>query len=132
MMTRTGDRSTNQKLNILIVEDSDDYAELLADLLREHGHSVRTAPSGAEALALIAENIPHTVLLDVGLPDMFGYELAQKIRARYQNTIRVIALTGYSGSDELERARSAGCDKLLTKPVPVSEIEAALHFNLVR
>jgi PAS domain S-box-containing protein len=103
---------------ILIVEDNVDSAESLAMLLRLEGHDVRAVHDGTDALREL-EGFPATfVLLDIGLPNMDGYVVAQAIRERFPQTpMRLYALTGYGRDEDKALAASSGFDGHLTKPV---------------
>lgn len=114
------------KLNLVVVDDNEDSAEMLAELLRFRGHGVRVASLGRRALELLAEDQPDAVLLDVGLPDLDGYEVAALIRARFGGAIRLVALTGYSGAEARGQASVAGFDVFITKPCSSLELERAL------
>ena len=103
---------------VLVVEDDEDSALLLAETLVEHGFAVEVAHDGASALAKAAEFKPQVAVLDVGLPDMDGYQLAVRIRKlELPAGLRLIALTGYGGDEERMRSRAAGFDVHLVKPV---------------
>ena len=110
---------------ILIVDDSDDTCMLLGRLLRTRGHDVRTAADGEAALALLASFTPDIAILDIGLPVMDGYELARRLRERL-GSLRLIALSGYSGTDDRARSRDAGFEHHLVKPVDVKRLVATL------
>ena len=119
--------TTRRKLDVLIVEDTLETAELLEDFVGAFGHQPRVAHDGARALELVAEKVPDLILLDLSLPDMTGHEIAAAIRARYGRACRIVALTGYSGREEREGAERSGCDAFLTKPVNIPELEALLE-----
>jgi two-component system CheB/CheR fusion protein len=103
---------------ILIVDDSWDGADTLARLLRADGHDVRTAADGRSALEAAEAFQPEVVLLDIGLPGMSGFEVAEHLRRRPGTSSTVlIALTGYGQERDRDRARQAGFDRHLTKPV---------------
>jgi len=87
---------------------------------------MHTALSGAEALTKAAEIKPQVILLDIGLPDMSGYEVAKKLRAGTTGPLRLIALTGYGQDDDIAKSTEAGFDAHLTKPVSLVNIEAML------
>jgi CheY-like chemotaxis protein len=110
---------------VLIVDDNRDAARLLAMLIESDGpHQVRMAHSGEAAIAAAAEFAPEVVLLDIGLPDISGYEVAQRLRATASGeSIYLVALTGYSDDDDLERSRAVGFDRHLVKPIDTSEIQ---------
>jgi len=102
---------------VLVVDDNVDAAESLAMLLQLQGHAAHAVHSGDAALAAIADGAYQAVLLDIGLPDLSGYEVARRIRARLGDRCpRLIALTGWGQESDRERAREAGFDEHLTKP----------------
>jgi PAS domain S-box-containing protein len=110
--------AASRSKNILVVEDNKNQAESLARLLTLMGHTVRTADDGRSALEALTEFVPNVALIDVGLPDMSGYEVAQRIRARreYRHTT-LVAQTGWGRHEDLLRARKAGFDHHLVKPI---------------
>ena len=122
-------------LRLLIVDDNVDTATGLAAHLRETGaHEVRVAHSGEIGLATAEEFAPDLVLLDIGLPDIDGYEVARRLRAdiRFKH-VPLVALTGYHGEADRLRARLAGFDEYLVKPVPhlmLNEVLAAFAPTL--
>jgi signal transduction histidine kinase/ActR/RegA family two-component response regulator len=104
--------------HILVVDDNVDAARTLTLLLKAAGYLVHTAHSGAEALALVASHQPQVVLLDIGLPEMNGYEVARRIREQtFGKEILLIALTGWGQPEDRQRATEAGFNHHLTKPV---------------
>jgi signal transduction histidine kinase/CheY-like chemotaxis protein len=111
---------------ILVVDDNEPAAKGLAELLRRQGHTIHTAYTGEEALAQVQRHRPDTVILDIGLPDMTGYEVAEKMRTVEGLTLRIIALTGYGQEDDKIKARVAGFDAHLVKPVMLADIESVL------
>lgn len=112
---------------ILIVDDNNDAAETLGELLRMMGHEVRCAAHGEQALALLREFPAQVGLLDIGLPDMDGYELATRVRALPQGeAMKLVALTGYSEDNTRVRAMSARFDEHLVKPVNIDRLLAML------
>ncbi len=118
---------STQGLKVLVVDDNRDSAEMLGMLIGMHGHDVRTAFSGPDALALATEFVPDVVFLDIGLPVMSGYEVAQQLR-RLEPTQRslLVALTGWGAPEHVARARAAGFDVHMTKPVDTTEVERLL------
>jgi PAS domain S-box-containing protein len=112
---------------VLIVDDNTDAADSLAMLLKLEGHEVEVAYNPQDALALVSSFAPALVLLDIGLPDMDGYEVARRIRASPESArVRLVALTGYGQSEDKQHAHFAGFDAHLVKPVEFSELERFL------
>lgn len=110
--------TTEHVRSVLVVDDNKDAADSLAMLLQLDGCSVCTAGDGAEALDVFDRMQPEIVLLDIGLPDFDGYEVARRIRSRQgpKKTL-LIALTGWGQEQDKKRAAQAGFDEHLTKPV---------------
>jgi CheY-like chemotaxis protein len=97
-------------------------------LLRMHGHEVRVAYDGVQALRYAAASPPQVVLLDIGLPGMDGYEVARRLRLLAGVTqARMIAVTGYGQEQDLQAAGAAGFDGHLTKPVDPDQLLALLN-----
>ena len=108
---------------VLVVDDNADAAQMLATLLEAHGHAVSVAYDGSSGLACAQRERPDVMLLDIGLPDMDGHELARRLRASSDTAgATLIALTGYGQSEDRERAREAGFDRHLVKPADLSEL----------
>jgi CheY-like chemotaxis protein len=115
---------------ILIVDDNVDAAQMLGDLVRDLGHEPKLAHDALSALDLIASFEPSIALLDIGLPVMDGYELAQRLRAVFApNALRLIAVTGYGQESDRLRAKQAGFDHHLIKPLDVDELIPLLEIN---
>jgi CheY-like chemotaxis protein/anti-sigma regulatory factor (Ser/Thr protein kinase) len=112
---------------IVIVEDNSDSLEILYELLAEAGYECHTASTGPAALKVIADVRPDIAILDVGLPEMDGFEVARRLRRDAQNDdVCLIAMTGYGRASDREMAKSVGFDQHLVKPV-----EAAVLLELV-
>jgi two-component system, chemotaxis family, CheB/CheR fusion protein len=119
--------NTIPKRRVLLVDDNVDVAESMAMLLRDSGHEVRIAHSGTDALQAATASKPEVILLDIGLPDMDGYEVAQRIRQRPDMTKTcLVALTGYGQDEDRDHARQAGFDYHLTKPTSLAALEDIL------
>ena len=110
---------------ILVVDDNTDAANSLVELLRLDGHVADAAYSANEALHAVETNNPDVVLLDIGLPGMDGYQVAQIIRNR-SNGIRLIALTGYGQAEDIARTQAAGFDAHMVKPVDFDVLQRAI------
>lgn len=115
------------KRRILVVDDNRDAAQSLAMLLKLMGHDARVADHGEAALRAVAEDMPEIVLLDIGMPGMDGYEVAQRLR-RMPGADRVVlvALTGWGQDQDRQRSRDAGFDRHLTKPVEPAILQSVL------
>ena len=119
-MSRT---ETSRFLRIVVVEDDLDVADTFATLLQLDGHDLRVAHNGRRALDVVGEFAPDVAFVDVGLPDIDGYEVATRLRARPSaDGIVLIALTGYAADEDTRRARLAGFDHHLSKPVDYAAV----------
>jgi len=116
---------------IMVVDDNADAAAMLASLLHNHGHDVRVAVDGRNALEMAREFAPHVVLLDIGMPGMNGLEVARRLRQQNQEPRPLIAaVTGWSGPTEAERSLEAGFDVHLVKPVEEADLLKLLDMGL--
>ncbi|MEO5701815.1 MAG: ATP-binding protein [Casimicrobiaceae bacterium] len=111
---------------VLVVDDNRDLTESLAMLLRMMGHKVDVAYSGWQALQIAADVDPDLVLLDIGLPDLDGYEAGRRLRRILRAGTLLIAMTGYGSSDDRRRSAEAGFDDHLVKPVEPERLESIL------
>lgn len=119
--------SDELRQRILVVDDNVDAADSLAAILDILGADVRVARSGAQALETFADYLPAVVLLDIGLPDIDGYEVARQLRRRFaEHETAIVAVTGWGQEEDRRRAREAGFDRHLVKPVEVSVLQALL------
>ena len=117
----------NQALNILVVDDNVDSARGLAMCLESQDYKVRVSHTGEDGFCAAREHTPDVVLLDIGLPDIDGYEVAKKIRQQEQLAdIAIIAMTGYGGEADKNKAKAAGFNHYLVKPVDLSKLLALL------
>jgi CheY-like chemotaxis protein len=114
-----------ESCRILAVDDNVDSAESLRLLLEITGHEVLTAHNGPAALDAARQFQPHIVLLDIGLPGMNGYEVAQRLRAQPgMEKALLVALTGYSQDDDRRRSQEAGFNAHLVKPADLETLQA--------
>jgi PAS domain S-box-containing protein len=112
---------------VLVVDDNQDAATTLADLLEAMGYTTRVAHDGPYALRVAAEFEPELALLDIGLPVMDGYELAQRLRERPgDRPLRLIAVTGYGQEADKQRTRAASFDAHVVKPVSVDHLQGVI------
>ena len=115
---------------VLIVDDNDDSAAMLAEALRLQGHDVRVAHDGPAALAVSETFQPHVAILDIGLPVMDGYELAARLRQQPGlESLRLLALTGYGQESDSERSRAAGFHEHLVKPLDLRQLDRLLSVR---
>ncbi len=113
---------------ILIVDDNTSGAQTLRMLLELDGYEVSVASCGEDALRQFQANKPSIILLDIGLPDMSGYDVARGIRLTSEgDLVTIIAITGWGGERDQALARDAGCDLHVTKPVDFDRLERLLH-----
>ena len=118
-----------QRTRVLVVDDNQDAADSLSMVLDVLGAEVRVAHDGAEALATFAGYSPSVVLLDIGMPGMNGYEVARAIRAQFPKSAAIlVALTGWGQEDDRRRAREAGFDHHLVKPVDLDVLQDLLRL----
>ncbi len=119
------ERST-RSLEILIVDDNQAGAEALGRLLTFRGHVTTLAFSGSEGVEKGGTDTYDAILLDIGLPDIEGYEVARRLRSIDVKSF-IVALTGYGQDEDRKKALDSGCDGHLTKPVGLQDIETALR-----
>jgi CheY-like chemotaxis protein len=118
---------TTPRRRILIVDDNQEGAEILAEALGELGFLTHTAFDGPSALELLGAFKPDVMLIDVGLPVMDGYELVRRLRADAGlASIRLVAVTGYGQESDRRRALEAGFDQHLVKPVDLDRLQSML------
>ncbi len=122
-----GPRAATTSHRILVVDDNTDAAGSLALLLRLQGHEVRVAHDGISALDTARSHLPQLIFLDIGMPDMDGYEVARRLRGipGLERTV-VAALTGWGQQEDRRRSAAAGFDHHLVKPLEVHVLEELL------
>lgn len=108
-------------MRVLVVDDNVDFAELMAELLRSNGLDVVVAHAPSAALDIVKAFLPQVVLLDIGLPEMDGYEIARRI-LESGVACKLVAITGYSQVDDLGRSVDAGFAAYLVKPVTTQAV----------
>ncbi|MBV8757988.1 MAG: response regulator [Deltaproteobacteria bacterium] len=124
------DDPTLRPLKAVVCDDAADLRELVAELLRMKGHEVYVCEDGAAALRVIADEKPDVALIDIGLPEMDGYEVARRVRRAPTNTdkrVRLIAMTGYGQAVDRQNAMQAGFDAHIVKPASAEKIMRALY-----
>jgi PAS domain S-box-containing protein len=108
---------------VLVVEDNEDAAQSLAELVGMFGHEVEIARDGPSALERALAHRPDVVLCDIGLPGMSGYEVAKVLRTSHEKRMKLIAVSGYAQPEDVRRASEAGFDAHVAKPPDPAQIE---------
>lgn len=123
----------SEPLRVVIVDDNVDAARALHSLVALMGHTPALAHTGESALVAAQVHRPHVMLVDIGLPDMDGYEVARRLRLEPSlAALRLVALTGWGSPQDKRKALEAGFDHHLTKPARAMDIEAALSREPAR
>jgi CheY-like chemotaxis protein len=118
-------RTTGRR--IVIADDNDDALQTLSWLLQSQGHEVHTARDGLEAVHAVATLRPEIVILDIGMPNLDGYAAAERIRRQpWGRPMKLVAQTGWGQPSDKQRARQAGFDIHLTKPIDVDRLVAVI------
>jgi CheY-like chemotaxis protein len=118
--------TTPAACSILIVEDNADARDTLATLLQMLGHRTELAANGSEGIARALAVRPQVALIDLGLPDLDGLEVARQIRAALGDAVRLVALTGHALEEDRRRTEEAGFSAHLSKPVEIEELNRVL------
>jgi PAS domain S-box-containing protein len=120
-------RQTTPAGRVLVVDDNVDVANMVTVLLQVSGYEVRVAYTAQTALEMAIEYQPNIILLDIGLPDIDGYEVARRLREHSQlKDVKLVAVTGYGREVDRQRSQEAGFDYHLVKPVDPIKLEALL------
>lgn len=113
---------------MLVVEDNDDAREAVRCLLEVRGHRVEVAEEGHQAVVVALDKRPEVALIDISLPGLDGYEIAQRLRASAEGKgMYLVAMTGYSDPDHRRRAFETGFNAHLLKPVDPDELYRLLE-----
>ena len=118
---------------VLVVDDNRDNVESISMLVQLLGHEVAVAHDGLQAVEVAERFGPDLVLLDIGLPDLDGFEVAERLRAgRGGDAMYLVAITGWAREEERRRSKEAGFDEHLTKPVDPDRLEALIASMCAR
>jgi two-component system, cell cycle response regulator DivK len=118
---------------VLVVDDNSQNLKLVRVLLRTEGYDVRTAVDAEEALGELEAFTPRLILMDLQLPGMDGLELTRKLKADpARRNITIIALTAYAMKGDEEKARAAGCDDYVAKPIDIETLPRMVRQHLDR
>ena len=127
-LNKTGSRSVGTEKGksarrVLVVDDNSDSREMIAVLVELSGHQPQTAGDGAEAIHEANLHRPDAILLDIGLPDMTGYDVCRRLREQdWASEVPIIALSGWSEADAVNESKEAGFDAHLVKPVDPADL----------
>ncbi len=125
--TPTQSPPQTDKAKILVVDDNHDAANMMAILLKTKGHDVQSVSCGVAALEAAVSYKPSLILLDIGLPGLDGYKVAQRLREQSETKhIVLVALTGYGQPEDRQRSKEAGFDYHLVKPVSIDDVQAII------
>ena len=119
--------TAQRRRHVLVVEDDEDIRDLLRELLESKGHFVDSAQDAGAAIAKAEAASPEIALVDIGLPGKSGYELARALRTAFGERIYLAAMTGYGLPEDRAKAREAGFDVHLTKPVDLERVETLVR-----
>jgi CheY-like chemotaxis protein len=112
-------------MHIMIIDDEDVVAETLADAVRGQGHTVAVGRSGSEALALLAEQTPDAVFVDLVMPGLSGVDLVKEIR-RGNPELPIVVVTGWAGPQDLEEVQRLGVTDIVEKPWALKYVDEAI------
>jgi len=119
--------ATPRRFKILVVDDNHDSALSMAMMLQIMGHDTRTAHDGESAVSTAETFLPEVVLLDIGLPKLNGYEVAQRIREKdWGQSMFLIAVTGWGQDEDRQRSSEVGLNLHMVKPVEPAALEKLL------
>ncbi len=120
---RSEKAATSINGSVLVVDDNPDVGDSLAELLQLVGYDTVLARNGKQAIEVATSHRPHVALIDIGLPDIDGHEVARRLRADPRaDGMVLIALTGWGHDDDRRRSREAGFDEHLVKPVDIDRL----------
>lgn len=128
-VTAGHDAQATRPLSVVLIDDSEDVRELMAELLRGWGHRVEVAPDGESGSELALRCRPDVAFVDIGLPKLDGYGVAALLRSHSELNMRLVAMTGFGQESDKRRALDAGFDVHLVKPASIEALRAALTFE---
>lgn len=120
-------RGQKAPLRILVIDDVEDLAKVTSMLLSIKGYQVDICTSGIEGVKAVEQSKPSVVLCDIGMPGLDGYQTAQLMRqGEWGRKVILIALSGYAQPDDVQKAKEAGFDTHLAKPVDIDQLQSAI------
>jgi CheY-like chemotaxis protein len=115
------------KQRILVVDDNKDSGDTLSLVLKAKGHEVCIARGGLEAIELTTKFLPSVILMDIGMPNLDGFEATQRIREmECGKAVTIVALTGWNQAEDIRRSKAAGCTTHMVKPVDFAALDRLL------
>jgi two-component system CheB/CheR fusion protein len=120
------------RLKVLVVDDDPETAHSLAELVGINGHVAQVAYDGRSAIRNVRDDDFQLVLLDIGLPDMDGYEVARRLTLLGQRSLSIVALTGYDSDEDLRRSDGAGLDAHIVKPCGSEQLAQILKRAMAK
>ncbi len=128
--TRPPNRGEGASLVVALIDDNPDIREMMHELLTMWGHQVESAEGGESGVALILRLRPNVAFVDIGLPDIDGYGVAERVRKTLgSDVLRMVAMTGFGRDSDRRRAREAGFDAHLVKPADIDSLKKVLSFE---
>ena len=124
--------TTNGRLRVLVVEDNELVATLTGELVETFGHEVRVVNNGPAAIQANSEFHPEVILLDLSLPGMSGYEVAEQLRVPQNDDCLLVAVTGFNDEADRRRPQKTGFDRHLVKPIQPEMLEEVFTVALER
>ena len=123
---RRPSRAPTARRRVLVVEDNDDARDMLKTWLTLEGHEVLEATNGTDGVQMLIDERPHVAFIDIGLPEMDGYEVARRARRQADRPTLLVALTGYGQPEDRQRSFDAGFDDFVLKPVDPARLTQIL------
>ncbi|MBX7117033.1 MAG: response regulator [Myxococcaceae bacterium] len=126
LSSATVETSRTTALNVVVADDRADLTDSIGDYFEDLGHAVRIAHTGAEAIELLERERADAFIVDLRLPDVDGFLVVQLARKRYGPQLRIVAMTGFAGPIQRERAKAVGVDAFVEKPVRLEQLAALI------
>jgi len=124
---------TSSRIRVLVVDDHEDSRTIARLVLENAGCEVAEAATGPDGLRVALADPPDVILVDIVLPQMDGWELARRLRANASTRrAHIVAVTALADADTYERTMAAGCDGVLTKPVHIANLVAAIRSSVAK
>ncbi len=123
-----GAGAAGENLKVLLIEDNEDYSEMMCELLRFLGHQVTCAQSGVSGIKKAKEDVPDVIICDIGLPGINGFETARRLKEDEElNKVFLVSITGFAGPQYAADAQKAGFDLYIKKPADINALKHILN-----